>query len=112
MLNKETDLNLWLILPPFVLSFIIILAILIILRFLPEKLPLFYSIAWGDAELATHQQFLIIPASISAVALLNLAISWQLHHQQSFLKKVLLLSSIVVSLIFVMTFIKIILMFV
>lgn len=110
--NLTKELNLWLVLPPFLLSFIIILAILIILRFLPERLPLFYSLAWGDGQLATHQQFLIIPASISAIALLNLVISWQLHHQQSFLKKVLLLSSIVVSLIFIITFIKIILMFI
>jgi len=85
---------------------------MILFKFLPPKLPLFYSVAWGNGQLATHQQFLIIPASISLITLLNLVISWQLHPSQSFFKKVLLISSIIVSVILVTTFIKIILMFI
>lgn len=104
-----SKLHFWVGFSLLVLSLIIALTIIFALKFLPVKLPLFYSLPWGQAQLATHEQFLIIPASISAVMLINLVISSQLHASQSFFKKVLLLSSIVVSLIFTITFVKIIL---
>lgn len=109
MLNK---LRFWIILSPLILSFVIILTIISVLRFLPDKLPLFYSAPWGEEQLATHGQFLIIPATIVIVTLLNLVISWQLHNQQSFFKNALILQSLLVSLILTVTFIKIILLFV
>ncbi len=102
----------WIGLSPLILSLIMTVVILILFRFLPSKLPLFYSLPWGEEQLATSQQFLIIPASISAVALLNLTVSWQLHSSQSFFKKILPIASTIVSLIIVITFIKIILNFV
>jgi|SRR3989304_8817961 len=105
-------LHIWLIVTPLILSLVIILVIGVFLRFLPPRLPLFYSLAWGEEQLVTHQQFLIIPASITLITLLNLIISWQLHPSQIFFKKVLLLSSIIVSLILTVTFIKIIFTFV
>ena len=101
-------LNLWGGFLPFILSLGITVAIVTVLNFLPPALPLFYSLAWGDAQLATHQQFFIIPASISAITLLNLVISWQLHSSQAFFKKALLLSSIVLSFIMTIAFIKIV----
>lgn len=108
----DHKLHLCIILAPLALSLLIILAIVTILKFLPPRLPLFYSLPWGENQLATHQQFIVIPASISAVALLNLIISWQLHPSQSFFKKVLLIASLIVGLIMIITFIKIILNFV
>lgn len=104
--------NFWIGASQLTLSLVLTLVILVVLRSLPDRLPLFYSLPWGEGQLATHQQFLVIPASISAVALLNLFISWQLHPSQSFFKKGLLLSSIIVSLILTVTFIKIVLNFV
>lgn len=104
--------NLWIGLSPLILSLIIALFMLTTLGSLPAKLPLFYSLPWGPGQLATHQQFLIIPGLISIVALLNLFISWQLHPSQSFFKKLLLLSPFIISLILTVTFIKIILIFV
>lgn len=109
MSNK---LHLWIGLAILTLSLSIALIIITTLEFLPPRLPLFYSLPWGDAQLATHQQFLVIPASISIVTLLNLMIAWQLHPSQSFFKKALLLSSVAVSLILTIAFIKVILNFV
>lgn len=106
------SLQLWIGLFPLILSLGITLTIITTLKFLPPRLPLFYSAPWGEGQLATHQQFLIIPASISAVTLLNLIISWQLHPSQSFFKQVLLLQSIIVSLILTITFIKILSIFI
>lgn len=109
---SRDKLHFWVGLFLLALSLAIALLNIFTFKFLPAKLPLFYSLPWGQAQLATHQQFLIIPASISAIAILNLIISWQLHSSQSFFKRVLLLSSIIVSLILTITFIKIILNFV
>lgn len=109
MSNK---LYLWIGLSPLFISLIITVIIFTLFKFLPPKLPLFYSLPWGEGQLATPQQFLVIPASISIVALLNLIISGQLHEQQYFFKKVLLLSSGAVTIILTITFIKIILMFI
>lgn len=105
-------LNFWIGASPLVLGLIITASIFTILNFLPEKLPLFYSLAWGEKQLATHQQFMAIPSSIGLIALVNLIISWQLHHSQSFFQKALLVSSIIVSLILTISFIKVILNFV
>ena len=80
-------------------------------NFLPPKLPLFYSLPWGDDQLAGKSQLLIIPTSIALIALFNLIISWQLHASQVFFKRVLTLSSLLVSLILTITFMKIVLIF-
>lgn len=109
MLKK---LQFWIIISPFILSLLITIVILTALKFLPDRLPLFYSLPWGDNQLATHQQFFTIPASIGAATLLNLVISWQLHPSQAFFKKTLLISSIIISLILTISFVKIILNFI
>lgn len=109
MFNK---LHFWIALFPAILSLMSALTIVILLNYLPPKLPLFYSLAWGEGQLVTRQQFFIIPASIILITPLNLIISWQLHPSQTFFKKVLLLSSIIVSLILTLALIKIVLMFI
>lgn len=112
MFNASNKLHLWIGLSALILSLSIALTIITALKFLPSKLPLFYSLPWGDEQLATHQQFLIIPASITLITILNLVISAQLHPSQSFFKKAVLSSSVVVSLILTIVFIKVILNFV
>lgn len=97
---------------PLILALFISLTIIFLQKVLPANLPLFYSLPWGQGQLATKQQILIIPATISLITLLNLAISWQLHPKQLFFKKALSLSSIITSLILTITFIKIILIFI
>lgn len=102
----------WIKLSPLFLSLIIAVVILIALKPLPPRLPLFYSLLWGEGQLATHYQFLVIPASITLITLLNLIISWQLHPSQSFLKKILTTSSIITAIMLTIAFIKIVLNFV
>lgn len=94
-----------------VLSALISLFTLLFARFLPPKLPFFYSLPWGDKQLVDHSQLLIIPATISLVALCNLIISWQLHPTQALFKSILLFSSLLISLILTIAFIKIVLIF-
>ncbi len=97
---------------PLFLSLLISLFIAFSAKFLPSKLPLFYSLPWGEKQLVNHSQLLIIPATISLVALSNLILSWQLHPTQTLFKNILLFSSLLISLILTMTLIKIILIFI
>lgn len=105
-------INFWIAFTPILITLLITLFIVISIKFLPPKLPLFYSLPWGEKQLADHSQLLIIPAIIALVTLLNLVISWQLHDSQIFFKKILLFSSILISLILTITFLKIMLIFI
>lgn len=120
MTNLKNEINqhhlskvyFWASISPLIISLLLTLIILVFLRYLPSKLPLFYSLSWGEEQLATHQQFLIIPASLAIVTLLNLSISWQLHPSQEFFKKILLITPLIINLILGLTFIKIVLIFI
>lgn len=94
------------------LAILMTIFLFLFLNFLPQKLPLFYSLAWGDNQLVSRQQFLIIPGSLTLISLVNLIISWQLHSSQSFLKNILLLSSLVITIILTVTFLKIVFIFI
>lgn len=109
--NLNKNLYLYFASLPLAVSLLLTIFILIFFQFLPPKLPLFYSYPWGDAQLANHQQFFIIPASIVLIDLINLIIIWHLHHQQEFFKKMLVMASLIITLIFLTTFIKIFLIF-
>src|SRR3989344_3430214 len=83
-----------------ILSLIFILIpFLLLYSSLPEKLPLFYSLPWGDFQLVQKDQFLILPAVLLSISLTNLILIWQLHPTQIILKKILSLSIIAISLI-------------
>ena len=98
-------------LPALLMAFVLILTILLIFEFLPARLPLFYSLPWGEGQLVSHQQFYIIPSSIILIALLNLMIIWQLPLAFGFLKKILVFSTNVTAVILTVTFTKIVLIF-
>lgn len=107
--NKK---SFWLVFIPMLPAIFITLFIVIFTKFLPPKLPLFYSLPWGDKQLANHSQVFIIPATITLVTLCNLIISWQLHNSQVLFKNLLLFSSILASLILTITFLKVVLIFI
>lgn len=79
---------------------------------LPKQLPLFYSLPWGDSQLGTYQQFLVLPSLLFSVVLVNLIISTQLHDSQLVIKRILSLSSLLVSFLFFVTAFKIIYIFI
>ena len=78
---------------------------------LPSQIPLFYSLPWGDSQLATTSQFIILPAIALLITLLNLTISWHLHQSQVALKRILCIGSALMSLFVFITAIKIIFIF-
>ena len=102
----------WLNLSPIILALILSVLIAFFLAHLPNRLPLFYSLPWGESQIVSSQQFFIIPALIILISLTNLAVSWQLHHTQTFLKKILSFSTLISTLILTIALIKIVLIFI
>lgn len=98
------------------LSLVFALIILIILgvnfKNLPPKLPLFYSLPWGENRLISSSQFIILPILIVLVTLINLTTSWHLHSSQLLIKRILAASSLVVSLLILTTALRIINIFI
>lgn len=78
---------------------------------LPSEIPLFYSLPWGQQELTSPNEFLILPAIILLITLINLAISWHLHSSQLVLKRILNLASATFTLFILVTAIKILSIF-
>lgn len=105
---KKNLLNLF----PFFLSLLIAVVVAVFPFILPHKLPLFYSLSWGENQVASSQQFFIIPAIIVLISLVNLSIYAQLHSTQIFFKRILQIASLISSIILLITFIKIILIFI
>lgn len=79
---------------------------------LPYKLPLFYSLPWGEPQLAALSQFNILSGIIFLTTFINLLISWHLHLSQLVLKRILAISSLLVTLLLTITSIKIIYTFI
>ena len=111
MFNTSNKLHLWIGLSALILSLSVALTIITVIKFLPPRLPLFYSLPWGEEQLAIQQEFLIIPGAIVLVTLLNFAVSSQLHSSQKFFKDILYITSLSVTVILLITFIKVGLMF-
>lgn len=79
---------------------------------LPHQIPLFYSLPWGDSQLASLSQFTILPFIILLMILINFSLIWHLHHSQIVLKRFLSLATLIVSLLITITAFKIVLIFI
>lgn len=92
-------------------SLILGLTLPIVYSHLPSKIPLFYSLPWGEQELSRPIYFLILPSLIVAIALANLLLSWHLHSSQLVLKRILNISSSAIALFILITAFKILFIF-
>lgn len=79
---------------------------------LPPKLPLFYSLPWGEPQLGSKEQFLLLPTILILTTLTNTLIASQLHPLQFVLKRILMLSLVFINLIILVTALKILLIFI
>lgn len=95
---------------PIIISLFLAGAIFLYLNKLPNRLPLFYSLAWGENQLIFKQQLFVIPAIISSISLINLLILW--HTKELLLKRVLLFSSLITTVILSISVLKIIYIFI
>lgn len=79
---------------------------------LPSQIPLFYSLPWGQPQLASLAQLLILPFLSILFILLNTIFSWHLHQAQIALKRLFALSTLGVVIILSITTLKIIFIFI
>lgn len=79
---------------------------------LPKQLPIFYSLAWGDAQFGHINQFILFPCLITLTILINLTISWHLHFSQILIKRVLAIASLIISLLLSIAGFKIVFTFI
>ena len=110
---KTTDT--FLLIPLFIASISILLMVFTFTALssaLPQFLPLFYSLAWGEAQLASKSQLYVLPATVLIIALFNFAIFTQLHPSQIILKRMLLINILVVDIIILISLFKIIAIFI
>jgi hypothetical protein len=70
---------------------------------LPFTIPLFYSHPWGEAQLATSLQFLVLPLLSLLAILINSIILMHLHDVQTALKRILAISSLMVVILLLIT---------
>ena len=92
----------------FIMSVISILGIFLVKKFLPPVIPIFYGKPVGEDQLGTFWFFFIIPAVSILITTVNFLIS--MSAKDEFVKKVLAVSALVISLTGVITVIKIVLL--
>lgn len=75
---------------------------------LPPELPLYYSRPWGQAQLVTPEQFLILPVFSLTVFLINTILALKLHPQEKILARLALWTSLVINFTTAFTLFKIV----
>jgi hypothetical protein len=81
------------------LSLFLMIIFLFYLEQLPIQIPLFYSLPWGDTQLASKSQFVLLPSVILLIALVNLSITWYLHSSQLTMKRIIVFSTTMIALL-------------
>lgn len=79
---------------------------------LPQKLPLFYSLPWGQAQLSEKHQFLLLPTVLILTTLVNILLALQLHPVQMVLRRILTVSLLLTNIIIIITAFKILAIFI
>lgn len=109
---SQEPVTFWAVTLAAVSALVITLLVVANLDSLPPQLPLFYSLPWGDRQLATVAQFILLPSIILLTSLINLMISWHLHTSQLLLKRVLSAASVAVTIIVLITALEILSIFI
>jgi uncharacterized membrane protein len=110
---KTADKYLYLPVLSSVITSVIILAIFFFYYAqLPARLPLYYSLSWGEAQMVSKLQFILLPISSIVIAVINLTVAYQLHSSQYILKRTLSLNLLLVNLLLLITSLKILSIFI
>ncbi len=90
------------------LIFLSLLALVVAWRFLPPEVPLFYSLPYGQSELAGRLFLWLLPAASLLIFLLNFQLAIKFFSKEELLAQIALLTTSIVSLLSSITLIKII----
>ena len=90
----------------FIINLVIIVLVLIVRRWLPPQIPLFYGMAEGEGQLA-RSIFLPIPA-IAAILVTVVNILLALSLKDTFIKKILIVAGLAATFLATITVVKIV----
>ena len=92
------------------LAFIILQISILAWRFtnLPSQVPLYYSLPWGETQLASASALFLLPTFSLAILLINNLFSISLSSTNSLLARILIFTSLAVSFFFFITLVKIV----
>lgn len=107
--QEEDGVVFWSAAITILISLFVLVLWLVNLNKLPYQIPLFFSLPWGEDQLGTLNQFIILPSIILLTLLVNLIISWHLHPSQQIIKRMLSISSVIVAVLILVSSCKIIL---
>lgn len=79
---------------------------------LPQQIPMFYSLTWGEPQLGSILQFTILPSLSLIIILTNLIILSHLHNSQLPVKRLISFCTLLVTTLLTITGFKIILIFI
>ncbi len=95
----------------FLLSlFILILVFIIKINNLPPQIPLFYSLPWGENQLAETWMIFFIPLIMILFIFINNFIEKKFFFENDFIKKIFYYLNILIIVSFTFIFLKIILL--
>lgn len=97
--QKQDSIIFWATSASILLSLSLMILFLFYLDQLPNQIPLFFSLPWGETQLASKTQFIILPSIILLIALINLSLTWYLHASQLTMKRIIVFSTTMVALI-------------
>ena len=92
------------------LFFIILQISVLIWRFtnLPSQVPLYYSLPWGETQLASASALFLLPTFSLVILLINNLFSISLATTNTLLSRLLIFASLAVSFFFLVTLVKIV----
>ncbi len=75
---------------------------------LPQQVPLYYSLPWGESQLVSASTLFIIPTLSIVLFLVNHLFAIGFSQKNILLSKLLIFTSLIISLFFLITLLKII----
>lgn len=92
------------------LAFITIQLALIVWQFgnLPEQVPLYYSLPWGESQLVSASTLFLVPTFSIVLFLINHLFAIGFSKKNPLLSQLLIFASLIISFFFLITLIKIV----
>ncbi len=106
--QKQDGVIFWATSTSILLSLILSFIYLFYYDQLPALIPFFFSLPWGETQLANKNQFFILPSLIVLTALVNLTLTWHLHSSQLTMKRIIVSSTTIIALMTVIAGLRII----
>lgn len=83
------------------------LILVIVWKFIPPQVPLFYSRPWGNEQLVDKKTLFLIPAASLALNIINLLLGNYFLGKEKLLAKFFIFTDFLINLLLIITFVEI-----